>query len=296
MSRFEVRAGGAGRQRAGPEGGNAGAGMWPSSLWDIPACFPAPVWGFLPCPKPECEEGSRIRQPLPGPLPRVTAASIPAAPGERGAAGHEPAGVLPPPLPHLLPAPAGEAAAAEEGKRQAFPQAQRLVQPGGFRVAPTTSELWPPAPASVTHSVLPPPQRTPCPRNLSSTLESVRPPGAPALPRSSVGEGQGGPGPARAAPGFALPPGRGPSTCRKSQEDPWQSGPLPPASGFCLSPKQRDLLFTAYHLPLSCMPSRHACLRTKACTVRTPLPSPSSPLLVSLRLREEGRTRFLLWC
>ncbi|XP_023618590.1 large neutral amino acids transporter small subunit 4 isoform X6 [Myotis lucifugus] len=34
----------------------------------------------------------------------------------RSPAGHEPAGVLPPPLPHLLPAPAGEAAAAEEGR------------------------------------------------------------------------------------------------------------------------------------------------------------------------------------
>ncbi|XP_045426975.1 large neutral amino acids transporter small subunit 4 isoform X2 [Pipistrellus kuhlii] len=222
--------------------------------------------------------------------------------GERGAAGHEPAGVLPPPLPHLLPAPAGEAAAAEEGRRQAFPQAQRLVQPGGFRVAPTTSELWPPAP--VRDSQCPPP-----------TPEDAMPPGtflhagvrapsrAPALPQGSAVEGQGGPGPAgvslpleEGAPGSALPPGRGPGTCRRSQEDPWQSGPRPPASGFCLSPKQRDLLFTAYHLPLRCMPSRHACPRTKACTVRTPSPGPSSPPLVSLRLPEEGRTRFLLWC
>ncbi|XP_044796519.1 large neutral amino acids transporter small subunit 4 isoform X2 [Bubalus bubalis] len=65
--------------------------------------------------------------------------------GERGPAGREHAGLLPPPLPHLLPAPAGEAARAEERGRQAFPQAQRLVQPGGFCVAPAFSESRPPA-------------------------------------------------------------------------------------------------------------------------------------------------------
>lgn len=41
---------------------------------------------------------------------------IPATPGERGVAWREHAGVLPSALPHLLPAPAGEAAAAEEGR------------------------------------------------------------------------------------------------------------------------------------------------------------------------------------
>ena len=65
--------------------------------------------------------------------------------GERGPAGREHAGLLPPPLPHLLPAPAGEAARAEERGRQAFPQAQRLVQPGGFCVAPAFSGSRPPA-------------------------------------------------------------------------------------------------------------------------------------------------------
>lgn len=45
-----------------------------------------------------------------------------------------------------------------------------------------------------------------------------------------------------------------------------QAGPAPPGSGCC-------------HLSLSCMPSSHACLRTKACTVCTPWPGPSPPPL-----------------
>ncbi|XP_036196879.1 large neutral amino acids transporter small subunit 4 isoform X4 [Myotis myotis] len=58
-----------------------------------------------------------LRSPAAAPVPGHDG-SPPRRPsvGERGAAGHEPAGVLPPPLPHLLPAPAGEAAAAEEGR------------------------------------------------------------------------------------------------------------------------------------------------------------------------------------
>lgn len=70
---------------------------------------------------------------------------IPATPGECGAAWREHAGVLPSPLPHLVPEPAGEAAAAEEGRRQAFPQAQWLIQPGGFRVVliPQNCDLLP---------------------------------------------------------------------------------------------------------------------------------------------------------
>lgn len=50
-----------------------------------------------------------------------------------------------------------------------------------------------------------------------------------------------------------------------------------------------------YHpLPLGCMPTNHTCLRSKACTACNPLPGPSSPPLASLRLPEEGKTRFLL--
>lgn len=70
---------------------------------------------------------------------------IPATPGECRAAWREHAGLLPSPLPHLVPEPAGEAAAAEEGRRQAFPQAQWLIQPGGFRVVliPQNCDLLP---------------------------------------------------------------------------------------------------------------------------------------------------------
>lgn len=72
---------------------------------------------FSPFPNLSVRKGLELDSPPPpGALPHVMATFIPAAPGERGAAGHEPAGVLPPPLPHLLPAPAGEAAAAEEGR------------------------------------------------------------------------------------------------------------------------------------------------------------------------------------
>lgn len=67
--------------------------------------------------------------------------------------------------------------------------------------------------------------------------------------------------------------------CRRNQEDPQQAGSLPQVSGFCLLPKQRGLSSTARRLPLGCMPTDHACLRTKACTVCTPLawPLTSSP-------------------
>lgn len=133
--------GGAGR--ASPEGcwvayrqlGNSGAGMWPSSLLNVPV-FPRLFCDLL-FPKHPCDGLCKRSYPSPGSLPHVMATLIPATPGECGAAWRKHAGVLPSPLPHLVPAPAGETAAAEEGRRQAFPQAQRLIQPGGFRVAPT---------------------------------------------------------------------------------------------------------------------------------------------------------------
>lgn len=46
---------------------------------------------------------------------------LPTIPGERGSARREHAGLLPATLPDLLPAPAGEAASAEEGRQQAVP-------------------------------------------------------------------------------------------------------------------------------------------------------------------------------
>lgn len=49
------------------------------------------------------------------------ASPLPALPGERGSARHEHARLLPATLPDLLPAPAGEAAAAAEGRQQAVP-------------------------------------------------------------------------------------------------------------------------------------------------------------------------------
>lgn len=103
-----------------------------------------------------------------------------------------------------------------------------------------------------------------------------------------------------AALGFALPPLRSPGAlrlhgaCRRSQEDSQQTGSHPQVSGFCLLPKQRGLPSTVHHLPLGCMPADHACLRTKACTVCTPLAWPLTSPLASLKLPEEGRTRFLL--
>lgn len=103
-----------------------------------------------------------------------------------------------------------------------------------------------------------------------------------------------------AALGFALPPLRSSGAlrlhgaCRRSQEDSQQTGSHPQVSGFCLLPKQRGLPSTVHHLPLGCMPADHACLRTKACTVCTPLAWPLTSPLASLKLPEEGRTRFLL--
>lgn len=46
---------------------------------------------------------------------------LPTIPGECGSARREHAGLLPATLPDLLPAPAGEAASAEEGRQQAVP-------------------------------------------------------------------------------------------------------------------------------------------------------------------------------
>lgn len=63
-----------------------------------------------------------------------------------------------------------------------------------------------------------PPQRTPCtPRNLSSMLESMRPPGALVLPWSSAVEGPGGPG--RGI--FLLLEEGCPGLCSATFEGPW---------------------------------------------------------------------------
>lgn len=147
-----------------------------------------------------------------------------------------------------------------------------------------------------------PPQKTlhSC-RSLSFTMsESTLPPGPWFCLGALQWKDRSGPSMGnftgqRAAPGSAPPPPRDPGalglhgTCRKSKVTPQQTG-----SGFFLLPKQRSLSSTTHHLPLGCMPTNHACLRTKACTVCTPSPGPLPPPLASLRLFKEGRTRFLL--
>lgn len=96
--------------------------MWPSSLLNIPvSVFPLlPVTFFpflsLSARKSLELDSAKDHSPHLVPLPHVMATLIPATPGECGTAWPEHAGVLPSPLPHLLPAPAGEAAAAEEGR------------------------------------------------------------------------------------------------------------------------------------------------------------------------------------
>ena len=134
--------------------------------------------------------------------------------------------------------------------------------------------------------------------------EPTLPPGALGRPRSSAVEGwerapthDSPTAGSRGALDLALPPPEGPwrsgsvapaAGARRTQ----QTGPLPQVSGSCLSPKQ-SRPSTAHHLPLGCMSTDHACLRTKACAACTPLawPLTSSPARL---LPEEGRTRFLL--
>lgn len=105
---------------------------------------------------------------------------------------------------------------------------------------------------------------------------------------------------AQDSPGSALPSARNPGAlglhgaCRRSQGHPQQASCVPQGSGFCLLLKQKGLPSTTHRLPLSCMPTNHSCLRTKACSVCSPSPGPSPPPLASLQLPEEGRTRFLL--
>lgn len=160
-----------------------------------------------------------------------------------------------------------------------------------------TSELWPLALTPVTHQCPPPhPRGPPCTPGTSPS-PCWGPCSLPG-PWSCLGPGvlmwknARGLGraillllEAEAALGFALPPLRGPGALRlrgaskRSQEDPQQTGSLPPVSGFCRLPKQRGLASTVHHLPLGCMPSDHTYLRTKACTVCIPLawPLTSSP-------------------
>lgn len=175
---------------------------------------------------------------------------------------------------------------------------------------PTTAELWPPALASVTHQCPPPHPRGPprTPRNLSFTmLESVFPPRASVLPWSSAVEGQ-----ERAwtcdfpTAGSRDRPGLCSATLEEpgSLEAPWcpQEEPRRPLTGR-LSPSRLWILpfAKAEGSATHCLPPAprlhapdHACLRTKACTVCTPFAWPLISSPVSLRLPEEGRTRFLL--
>lgn len=74
------------------------------------------------------------------------------------------------------------------------------------------------------------------------------------------------------------------SACWRIQEGPQQAGS--PTSVWILPP-------TAHLQPLSCMPTNHACLRTKNYVICTPSPGPSPPL-ASPRLPEEGKTHFQL--
>lgn len=101
---------------------------------------------------------------------------------------------------------------------------------------------------------------------------------------------------ARAALGFALPPWglEAPWCLQDEPGGPQQSGSLPQVSGFCLLPKQRGLPSTAHHLPLGCMPTEHAWLRMKACTVCTHLAWPLTSAPGQSEAAEGGRNLLLL--
>ncbi|XP_031513102.1 large neutral amino acids transporter small subunit 4 isoform X1 [Papio anubis] len=177
--------------------------------------------------------------------PQPCDAGLPASPGERGAARPQPAGLLPPALPDLLPAAAGAAAAAEAGGRQTLPQDQWLVQPGGLRVVAAALELRSPACASVTDPCPAPPEYPMHPQDPRHLRAGVHAPSRG--PASELCGGRTGEGPGHAS--FLMPnagaaltllcrPLQGPGAwglcgaCRRSQGHP--AGRRSPASVWIL--------------------------------------------------------------